>query len=355
MRVDGAARTDVRLVVPGSLETPTGGYLYDRRILQELETLGFRSSVLSLDDSFPTPTGAALTEAGGRFAVIPDGATVIIDGLALAGLLPLLPGIVRRLRPIALIHHPLADETGIGADLRARLDASERAALACMPRVIVTSPWTRRRLADFGVDAERVVVVEPGVDRPPHRQRRPSGVPTLLTVAAVTPRKGHALLVEALARLGHLDWSLRLAGSLDADPDCAKALEAQISDAGLTHRIRLLGALPPGRIFEEYEHADCFVLPSFLEGFGMALAEAVSHGLPVVSTTAGAIPETVPDTAACLVPPGDVDALTDVLQRLLSDPTALAILAEGARTAVLRTWCEAGRAFAAALAPDLVR
>lgn len=343
------------LVVPGSLETKTGGYIYDRRIFEELKRTGWQTTTLSLDPSFPSPTPEALDAARAGFDRMPDGQLVVIDGLALAGLAPLLPDITRRLRPIALIHHPLADETGIDTERASALEAAERAALALVPQIIVTSPWTRRRLAAYAVDPSRVAVVQPGIDRDPSADRKPSAGVRLLSVATITQRKGHAALVESLAGLKHLDWSLRCAGSLELDRHCARALVQQIENEQLGDRITLLGELSPDQVRDEYAQADLFVLPSYLEGYGMALAEAIAHGLPVVSTTAGAIPDTVPASASRLVPPGDVDALTEALRDVIGDAAVRSSLALAASAAADRvsTWATAGLEFAAVLTANL--
>jgi len=99
-------------VVPGDPSTPTGGYIYDRQILAGLAERGWRTAVHSVHGSFPRPTRSALRDARAQFAAIPDGRTVVIDGLALAGLDRVLEDEARRLGLVALIHHPLALETG---------------------------------------------------------------------------------------------------------------------------------------------------------------------------------------------------------------------------------------------------
>jgi glycosyltransferase involved in cell wall biosynthesis len=347
----------VCLVFPGSLDTKTGGYIYDRRVFEELQNSGWHTTTLSLDSTFPKPTDSALREAKAGFDRIPNGQLVVIDGLALAGLTPLLPSIVARLHVIALIHHPLADETGIDSESARQFEAAEKSALALVPQVIVTSAWTRRRLADYAVDTSRVAVVKPGIDRGPLVERVPSSTVRLLTVATITERKGHATLIEALSGLKHLDWSLRCAGSLELDFRCARALQQQIALADLRDRVALLGELAPDAVRDEYARADLFVLPSFLEGYGMALAEAIAHALPVVSTTAGAIPDTVPGSASRLVAPGDADALTEVLRQLISDPSARSKLATAAHDAAVSvsTWGEAAHDFAAVLRARLSR
>jgi glycosyltransferase involved in cell wall biosynthesis len=356
----------VDLVVPGDPNTPTGGYIYDRQILAGLAELGWRTAVHSLDGSFPRPTPRALRAARDQLAAIPDGRTVVIDGLALAGLDRVLDGEARRLRLVALIHHPLALETGIDARTARLLEAAERSALGQVERVIVTSRWTARALGAYGVAAERLRVVEPGVDRrrpaPPRAAeasaraagdaaaRRTAGV-SMLCVATITPRKGHAVLFEALAELRDRRWHLACAGSMTRDPATTAALERQIDRASLRNRISLLGDLDHETLERYYERADLFVLASYLEGFGMALAEAVARGVPVVSTRAGAIPETVPAAASVLVPPGDSRALAKALARLLDEPAELKALTARARDAAasMPTWQGAAEKFAAAL------
>jgi hypothetical protein len=121
---------------------------------------------------------------------------VVLDGLALAGFSKLLQTESARLRFVALIHHPLALETGLDATARRDLAESERDSLVFVPRVIVTGKWTARALADYGVPEDRITVVEPGVDvvttaRRAGLEGRSSSL-TLLSVATLTPRKGHA-------------------------------------------------------------------------------------------------------------------------------------------------------------------
>jgi glycosyltransferase involved in cell wall biosynthesis len=94
-----------------------------------------------------------------------------------------------------------------------------------------------------------------------------------------------------------------------------------------------------------------FVLASRYEGYGMAFAQAIAYGVPVIGTTAGAIPETVPAGAGLLVPPDDVPALAVALRRLISDRDARARLADNARAAanLLPTWAASAAVFARAI------
>jgi glycosyltransferase involved in cell wall biosynthesis len=170
-------------------------------------------------------------------------------------------------------------------------------------------------------------------------------------VASLTPRKGHLILVEALAALADRDWRCRCIGSLTRDPATAAAVRYEIGRRGLKGRIALAGEWEPSRLGEAYAAADAAVLASFHEGYGMALAEALAHGVPVISTTAGAIPETVPPGAGLLVPPGDAAAFAEALRRFLDEPALRARLAAGARKAgaQLPDWPQAVADWAAAL------
>jgi glycosyltransferase involved in cell wall biosynthesis len=340
------------LVVPGELVTRTGGYIYDRRIVEGMSARGWRITVHALDMSFPLPTPCALHEAQRALMRIPSGRRVVLDGLALGGMPALIETEADRLRLIALIHHPLALETGLETDTVLRLREAEKRALDATYRVITTSATTAHNLALYGVPLERLSVVNPGTDPAPLAAGSGSDSLHLLCVAALIPRKGHALLIEALNRLRNKAWRLSCVGSATRDPVTALALRLQIAALGLSDRITLTGELDDDVLADCYHRADAFVLASHHEGYGMAYAEALARGLPVVGTRAGAIPETVPSSAGLLVAPGDVGALAEALHLLLVDHELRARLRAGARVARNRlpSWEQACAGFAAALA-----
>ncbi|WP_068644301.1 glycosyltransferase family 4 protein [Variovorax soli] len=349
----GAAR-HCSFLVPGELSTRTGGYTYDRRIIDGLRALGWQVDVQSLGPGFPWPSADVLAQARRVVEALPHGALVLVDGLAFGVLDELAHAHAGRLRWVALVHHPLALESGLGDAQRQALHASERHALQAARAIIVTSPFTARNLvADFGVAPSHIRVVEPGTDAAPvARGSAPGEALQLLCVATITPRKGHAVLVDALAGLKDRPWRLHCAGSLSMDPACSAALQQAIAEHRLQDRVLLHDEQDEAGLRRLYAMADAFVLPSFHEGYGMALAEAIAHGLPVVSTRAGAIADTVPGTAGMLVPPGDVPALRAALQRLLDDDAWRAQLRGGALAAraALPSWASSSERFAHALA-----
>jgi glycosyltransferase involved in cell wall biosynthesis len=339
------------LAVPGDLATPTGGYAYDRRMVAELPGCGWRAQVVDLGDGFPHPSADARAAAGARLAAQSGEHPVVIDGLAFGALPDEASALRASHRLVALVHHPLALETGLAAAERARLAASERTALACARHVIATSNTTARLLAaDYGVSSERLSVVAPGTDPAIAAARRSDGVVTLLAVGAVVPRKGFDVLVAALGEIAALPWRLVIAGDLGRSPPTAARLAADLAARGLSERIALRGAVSDSQLADLYAGADLFVLPSRFEGFGMAYAEAIAHGLPVVGTTAGAIPETVPADAGVLIEPDDVAGLAVVLRRLIASPAERERLSAGARAARLPSWPEQARRFARVLA-----
>ena len=316
--------TELAFVVPGRLDQLTGGYLYDRHIIDGLRSCGHAVKVIELG---PDDCETALAE-------LADGTTAVIDGLALPKLEQAVVAEWRRLRLVALVHHPLAEETGLSRAAAERLIRLEAAALQHFRGVVCPSARTAAGVEAYGIPPERIVVIPPGTAKPdrPSRSRR-GPVRSLLCVGSVIPRKGHRVLVAALARIRDLDWEMLCIGSLDRDPRNARSIRQMISAARLGRRITLAGEQPPPMVMRAYGAADVFVLPSLHEGYGMAFAEAMAHGLPIIATAAGAIPETVPREAGLLVPAGDTPALARALRRVIAQPALAMRLAAGSRAA----------------------
>ena len=338
-------------MIPGDLDTLTGGYGYDRRVIDGLRALGWTVDVQTLDGSFPSPTLFAREDVRRRFAALDDGTVVLVDGLAFGTLAAEAERERYRLRLVALVHHPLADETGIDGATAASLEASERRALATTRLVVVTSRATADALSRYGVSGDRVVVVEPGTDAASLARGSAGGLVQLLCVASLIPRKGHEVLIEALARLRQLSWHLTCVGSTDRDRETADRVRAMLAQYELGDRVTFTGDLRQPELDRQYDHADVFVLPTFHEGYGMVVGEAIARGLPVISCPTGAIAELVMPDAGILVPPGDVEQLAGVLADVIEHRETRLRLAAGARQVRNRlpTWDAASRRMAAAL------
>lgn len=310
---------EVVFAIPGDLATATGGYIYDREVLNRLPALGVPVRHIALPGSFPSPSSADWDETRRLLTAVPSDAVLFIDGLAF-GVFP--PELVRDLaRPVvALVHHPLGFETGLTEERARQLVATERAALATTRRVIVTSPLTARLLVeDYGVPSSHIAVAEPGTH--PAKRAEGTGDPiALLAVGAVSPRKGYPILIEALSGLRQFEWHLTIAGERGRNPAAADDLDRAIARYDLADRVTLAGRLEPDALEALYAAADIFVMPSLFEGYGMVLAEAMARGLPIVCTTGGAAAETVPDGAGIKLPPGDATAFAGALRDLLVSP-----------------------------------
>jgi glycosyltransferase involved in cell wall biosynthesis len=339
--------------VPGDLATPTGGYAYDRRMMSELGQLGWQIDLLNLGEGFPWPSEATRSAAQRQLLAISAGLRIVIDGLAL-GVLPETASRLAGRNPLlALVHHPLALEWGLPVEQAEALRRSEQAALAAVHGVVVTSAATARLVAcDYGVPAGHITVARPGSDPARLAQGSRDGIVRLLSVGSVVPRKGFDVLIAALAKLTDLSWRLTIAGDRTRDRNAAAQLDAQIARHSLGDRIAVLGAACPQRLAALYVEADVFVLASYFEGYGMAYAEAVAHGLPVIGTNAGAIPDTVPAEAGLLVTPGDTAALAQALRRVIENADLRRRLAGAAAAAAaqLPTWRHSAEIFAGALA-----
>lgn len=345
----------LHVLVPGPLEQRTGGYIYDARIVDGLRRRGWRVTVHELGGKFPQGDPAARASLSTTLAGLPHGARVVIDGLAMGGLPALVRDAAARLRIVGLVHLLLADESGLTDGQRADYTASEREALAACAGVVATSGHTAARVRTLGVDAAAVRVVPPGTDpAPPARGPGPGAPPRIFCAATVTPRKGQDVLVRALAEVADLAWSCVCAGSLTRAPAFAREVRRLAQEAGLDARIDFAGECGAAEMEAFYGASSLFVLPSHFEGYGMVLTEALARGLPVVSTTGGAIPQTVPPGTGMLVPPGDAGALAAALRTLLAPGAGAgerARLAAAARryAAGLPNWEATAEAFGAAL------
>ncbi len=351
MKADhGPPKRGFAFAVPGDIDTVTGGYLYDRRLGDAVSRIGHDVRFLRLGDSFPHPTGADMAGALAQLQAVPPDTPALVDGLAFGALDT--EGLKQLRAPlVALVHHPLALEPGLGPDVARRMAAQEAANLALARHIVVTSPHIGGLLQDhYGVQAHRISIARPGVTPAVSSSVARAIPPLILSVGLQARRKGHDVLLHALSRITDLDWQAEIVGRAH-EPDTARALRELCVALGLTDRVTIAGEVEQPVLDALYRRASVFALATRYEGYGIVFAEAMGHGLPIVSTRVGAVPGTVPPEAGHLVPVDDPEALAGAIRRLLTDDALRQERSDGALrvAADLPDWDATARVVADAL------
>ncbi|TWG07950.1 glycosyltransferase family 4 protein [Saccharopolyspora dendranthemae] len=333
----------VHFVLPDA-QHPSGGNAYDAHAAAGLSALGFDVREVAVAGTWPRPDEAARARLSDVLAAVADGGAVLLDGLVACGVPEVVGAHAGRLRIAVLVHLPLADETGLNPDEAAMLDAAERRTLRAADLVISTSPQAAQRLVDHhGLHPDRVRTAAPGTEPAPLSPGT-DGVSRILCVASVTPRKGHDVLLEALAGTS---LTCDVVGP-QPDPATLDLLRALIEQHGLGRRVTLRGPLTGADLGDAYAAADLLVHPSRAETYGMAVTEALARGIPVM---ASATPDALGD-GGLLLPPGDPGALAEALHRWVGDPGFRSGMRAAARRRreELQTWSANARQLGAALA-----
>ncbi len=325
--------TVVHVVVPSDIDDParpSGGNIYDRRILRGLDALGWSVREHAVPGRWPRPDAAACAVLAALLAGLPDGSMVLLDGLIASAAAGVLVPQAGRLRQMILVHLPL-DEPG------------ECEVLAAATAVVATSGWTRRwLLARYPIDPARVHVAEPGTDPAPLAPGT-VGAGELLCVGPVARHKGHDVLVAALTAIAHLPWRCVCVGSLEREPEFVDGLRRTAVSVGLGDRLRFAGVLTGADLDAAYAGADVLVHPSRGETYGMVIAEALARGLPVIASDVGGIAETMGGRRpGLLVPVADSAGLGAALATWLTDEAVRIGLRDAARDrrTTLRGWSD---------------
>jgi glycosyltransferase involved in cell wall biosynthesis len=305
----------VHAIVPDAIDDPlrpSGGNRYDRKVCDGLRAIGWDVYEHLIPDAWPSLGAVGTAAVAQRIGEIPDRAVVVVDGLIAEASAQVLVRAARRLSLAVLMHAVPPALSGVGA------------VLAAAHTVIATSEWVRAGLVrTYALRPHAVVVAVPGVE-----QHAPaSGTPTggeLLCVGAVARHKGQDVLLAALSGIGHEDWRCECVGSLDYDPSFARRVVQQAEHSGVAARVSFVGARTGRDLDDRFDRADVLVHPAREEGYGMVVTEALARGLPVITTTAGGLAESLgaaPDgaTPGLLVAPDDADALARAICAWLTD------------------------------------
>ncbi len=393
------------LVTAGEQSRLTGGNLYNRQMLKALCDSPWFADVsidkVAIPASFETGSIAPLSGDSAEWLQVElerlSPTVVIVDSIALVTCAPIVEWLRWQLgaRVVALMHmlpSALAEATrATEAELRdfsplptgkgegegrthstlsdsfpARqaqdLNTLERSFLQSVDRIVAVSPSLRDELTRVGAPSDRIDVVLPGWDgygagRLDSEDARPPTGPDLpirfLCVANWTAAKGIHRVIAAFGslRVRGVNVALDLVGD-EGTSSYARLVHDLAARHDVADRVTFHGVLPPSGVADRYRSADVFVLASRSEGFGTAFAEAMSHGLPVIAESVGALPWMVGLERGVLVPPGDGAALTVAMLGLASSPERRRTMGRAGREFVrgLPTWEYSGVRFA-----DIVR
>lgn len=310
----------VLFVIPGDINLPTGGYRYDKEIINAWKASHIDVKLVSIDGNYPFPTEQDKSIALDTIERFPEADIAVVDGL-LGGAVPEFIHALSTIMPVtALIHHPLCLENGLDDNIAETLKISEQQGLECVSQVITSSPSISNTVAElFGFERTKIHTVLPGVKRTQTSKGSTSHIIHLLCVGSIIERKGHKNLLQALSMLKNLNWRLDCYGNTEFDKGLFGQLQDIITKHALSDKVKFHGAVSDETLEVAYNKSDIFVLPSLFEGYGMVYAEAIVRGLPVIATTAGAIPDTVPKTCGILVEPENIEQLSQALKSLIND------------------------------------
>ena len=310
----------IHFIIPGELEQLTGGYIYDRKIINGLSGKGYRVFIHNPGNDFPFPSRESLDKCNKIFDSIEPGEPVIIDSLALGPAKAIISFFADRNPMVALIHLPLFMNPSFNEKEKNFFRLQETGALSKMRVIIAVSRHTKQIICECGINPSKIEVISPRAESLKRKENYPAAPRNLLCVANYTSNKGHSMLIEALFNLENSDWILRCFGDKTRESDYFAKLQQTVNSYGLENRILLNGPLPHEALPEVYLSSDLFILPSEYESYSMVLAEALVHGVPVVAAKAGGIPEVVPEGAGILFKPRNINslqaAINDVIRNI---------------------------------------
>lgn len=342
----------VGLVIYGSLDTVSGGYLYDRQLVNHLERQGDRVEIISLPwRAYPLRLMDNLSLDLQR-RMERDFDILLQDELNHPSLAWANGRLGHDCPPILSIVHHLRSSEARPRRQNCLYRLVERRYLVSVDAFIYNSHTTRRAVEGL-IGSERPhVVAYPGGDRLRSRvteeevtRRARNGPLRLLFVGNLIPRKGLHVLLAALARV-RAGWCLAIAGSPSVDPAYARRVLRYAERTLPGRRIRWLGSLPDAALAQEMAAAHVLAVPSDYEGFGIVYVEGMSFGLPALAA-GGAAAEIVADGVdGFLVAPGDAAALARHIETLARDRALLAEMSVAALARYARhpTWAETSAA-----------
>lgn len=339
-------------VLYGSLEQRTGGTIYDAEVVAGLRAAGDHVEVVSLEEG---TSGDALADRLRRAAC----EVVVGDELCFRELGPAFEALGRdegAPMRVLLVHHLTAWETELPADIRSSMLALERRAVDASDRIITTSRTTRERLVADCAPKAALEVVLPGADRLARAPRIGHDETRFVFVGSIVPRKRVLELVRAFGeQSAHSASHMLLVGSLARDVAYVSEVRSAIAELGIGNRVFTSGEVDEAGVSRALAEADVLVMPSSLEGYGIAATEAIDAGVPVIAARAQGLEEALSPCPDAVLFADDEAALATALARFADDASLRASMTAAARAASTRmpTWAGCAEQLRAALGRTL--
>lgn len=324
-KVKAAMGLHVLYITSSDYAVRTGGHVYNSRLVQSLSQQGIVLETHCLEQGFPVVPEPQRASLARRIASLAPDTLLLMDHVYLGRLLELLRQMPH---PVATIFlHSDVMEHGTGADEKGRrLFEAERACLQRADALLVPSHETARYAEEaYAIPADRIRISVPGNDPVPRTDLGKVGErngPRILSVGAIIPRKRYDYLLDVAAQMGTRDWVWQVAGDPARYPGHLLALKDKAEALGLTERFHFLGDVSDAQLEQLWQQSNLYVAASHYEGYGMAVAEALRHGVPVASTASGAV-STWAKSGVMQVSADDAVSVAAQIERLFATPDAL--------------------------------
>ena len=341
----------IGLLIYSTLDTISGGYLYDRQMVSYLESQGDQVEVVSIPmRNYSQHLFDNLSRSlYNRLVNLP------VDILLQDELIhPSLLYLNRRMKDsikypiISIVHHLRSSESHSGWQKSIYI-AVENKYLGSVDGFIFNSQATRQAVQNLIGPEKNWIVASPAGD-----QLNPDITPEMIEARAyqegplkilflgnVIPRKGLHILFEALGKIAGHDWNLSVVGSTEFDAGYTRGIMQLVREYEFSEKVRFYGSLGDEQLKELIRNNQVLAVPSFHEGFGIAYLEGMGFGLPAIGTASGGASEIITDNVdGCLVPWGDAALLAECITRFIDNRQLLASMSLQARRRYLQhpTW-----------------
>ncbi|NBC83494.1 MAG: glycosyltransferase [Bacteroidetes bacterium] len=319
----------VYILQPNPKATLSGGYIYNQRIWKELKVLVEECYLVNWDDDFPFPSDRTIIECDKWLQNTHTGAVLIIDSLIPGTIPDLLKKYKHKYSYVALMHLPLSLNPDIDGQNKKNIAFYESVALQCTDHIVVTSERTYDYLMQSGVENKPVSIIPPGTDPVKINRQYPANPVNLLSVSHILPHKRQMDIIEALSALTNYPWTLTICGDTNIKPQYYEELLKLVSKHNLEKRIIFEGKVEHDELTTYYSRADLFIHASEYETYGMVVAEAISHKLPMITSDFGGLFGSGSPVAALIYEPGNIRQLQGCLKKLFDKPDAYKQLVDG--------------------------